>query len=171
MDDRHLPQVRDWWDDERHGTFTGGDQDIFVWWMETGGYADRVSVVGHGEPNSRGHYYDSSLSDAFAMHFCGYPDKKIGVVAFAQRFGIGQKLVPEQLLDTFSPGPQPDEAARGLRAPPTGLEVAWSPQAVSQAGPRPVAQPAGRRLGRHYVGNSAGRLVLASSGCRCGSLS
>ena len=102
MDDRHLDEVREWWDEDRHGTFTGGDQDILVWWMETRRHTDLVRIVGHRELNSRGHYYDTSLSDAFVMHFCGYPDKKIGVVAFAERFGIGQELVPEHLLDRFS---------------------------------------------------------------------
>jgi hypothetical protein len=48
------------------------------------------------------------------MHFCGYPDKKIGVVAFAERFGIGQELVPEHLLDRFS--------AR-VRSPMTAPEI------------------------------------------------
>ena len=102
MDDEHLAEVRDWWDDDRHGTFTGGDQDILVWWMETRGHTDRVRIVGHRELNSRGHYYDTSLNDAFVIHFCGYPDKKIGVVAFAERFDIGQELVPAHLLDRFS---------------------------------------------------------------------
>ncbi|GAB3018503.1 hypothetical protein GCM10011376_00460 [Nocardioides flavus (ex Wang et al. 2016)] len=117
MDDSHLEFARDWWDDERHGTFTGGDQDLFVWWMETRGHRDRVRIVEHHALNSRGHYYEDSLSDAFVMHFCGYPDKKIGVVAFAERFGIGQELVPEDLLDRFSvkvrsPMTRPEIAAR-----------------------------------------------------------
>ena len=114
MDDRHLDEVREWWDEDRHGTFTGGDQDILVWWMETRGHTDRVRIVGHRELNSRGHYYDTSLSDAFVMHFCGYPDKKIGVVAFAERFDIGQELVPAHLLDRFS--------AR-VRSPMTAPEI------------------------------------------------
>ena len=117
MDDGHLAKAREWWDGQRHGTFTGGDQDLFVWWMETKGHRDRVEIVDHRQLNSRGHYYDDSLSDAFVMHFCGYPDKKIGVVAFADRFGIGQELVPEDLLDRFSakvrsPMTKPEIAAR-----------------------------------------------------------
>jgi hypothetical protein len=102
MTDESLEKARRWWDPETHGTFTGGDQDILVWWMETHGRREQVSIVGHRELNSRGHYYDESLKDAFVMHFCGYGDKPIGVVAFAKRFGVGQELVPEELLDRFS---------------------------------------------------------------------
>jgi hypothetical protein len=102
MDDKHVDLARDWWREERHGTFTGGDQDVFVWWMETTRRREKVRIVDHRDLNSRGHYYDHSLSDAFVMHFCGYPDKAIGVVAFAERFGVGQELVPDVLLDRFS---------------------------------------------------------------------
>lgn len=102
MDDAHLADVEDWWDEECHGVFTGGDQDVVVWWLETNGLMDRVQIVGHATLNSRGHYYTESLSDAFIMHFCGYPDKEWGVVRFAKRFGVGQELVPDELLDRFS---------------------------------------------------------------------
>lgn len=102
MDDENLEKARAWWDEGLHGTFTGGDQDLLVWWMETTGMLDRVAIVDHRELNSRGHYYEASLNDAFVMHFCGYPDKAMGVVAFANRFGVGQELVPAHLLDRFS---------------------------------------------------------------------
>lgn len=102
MDDANLDRARDWWDEDRHGVFTGGDQDLVVWWLETNGLMGRVRIVDHRTLNSRGHYYEDSLSDAFVMHFCGYPDKEWGVVRFAKRFGIGQELVPDELLDRFS---------------------------------------------------------------------
>jgi hypothetical protein len=120
MDDEHLDRVRDWWQEDQHGTFTGGDQDLFVWWMQDRGHQDRVMIVDHRELNSRAHFYGDSLSDAFVMQFCGYPDKKIGVVDFAARFGIGQELVPDELLDRFSskvrnPMSRPEIVARTQR--------------------------------------------------------
>lgn len=102
MDDEHLAVAEDWWDEQRHGVFTGGDQDLVVWWLETSGLMDRIRIVEHTVLNSRGHYYTDSLTDAFVMHFCGYPDKEWGVVRFAKRFGVGQELVPDELLERFS---------------------------------------------------------------------
>lgn len=102
MTTANLTAAKVWWDDERDGTFTGGDQDILWWWIAERGLRDRVDIVDHRLLNSRGHYYNGSLTDAFAMHFCGYPDKKVGVVPFGERFGLGQELVPAELLDRFS---------------------------------------------------------------------
>lgn len=102
MSEEVLQEVADWWDPKKHGTFTNSDQDITIWWLLTSAVEDRVSIVDHRELNSRGHYYTSSLEDAFVMHFCGYPDKEIGAIDFGRRFGLGQELVPENLLDKYS---------------------------------------------------------------------
>ena len=96
-----LATVRAWWDEDRDGLFTNGDQDQMWWAIRTGGHEDLVRIVGHHELNSRGHYYEHNLSDAFVMHFTGYPDKELGVARFADRFGVGQELVPEALLDKY----------------------------------------------------------------------
>lgn len=101
MSTENVAKAEAWWRPEEHGTFTGADQEIIPWWIETTGRTDQVRIVEHRSFNSRGHYYENSLSDAFLMHFCGYPDKKIGVVAFAERFNIGQELVPAHLLEEY----------------------------------------------------------------------
>lgn len=97
-----LAEVRDWWNDDRDGVFTSGDQDQMWWALNTTGLIDRASLVDHALLNSRGHYYVNSLSDAFVMHFCGHWDKELGVAKFAKRFDVGQELVPEELLDKYS---------------------------------------------------------------------
>ncbi|CAL8974364.1 hypothetical protein TESS_TESS_00657 [Tessaracoccus sp. O5.2] len=102
MEGSDLAEVRAWWDEDAHGVFTHGDQDQMLWALETSGLMAGVAIVDHRELNSRGHYYDDSLTDAFVMHFCGHYDKKLGVARFAERFGLGQELVPEHLLDEFS---------------------------------------------------------------------
>ncbi|MGY5318322.1 hypothetical protein ACXA45_03690 [Neomicrococcus lactis] len=102
MNSQSLSLAREWWDESKFGVFTGGDQDIFTWWFATNGNFDGVQIVTHRELNSRGHYYKDGLEDAFVMHFCGYPDKVWGVAKFAKKWGIGQELVPEELLDRFS---------------------------------------------------------------------
>lgn len=97
-----LEEVREWWNDDRDGLFTNGDQDQLWMALNTSGLIERTRIVDSLRWNSRGHYYKNSLSDAAIMHFCGYPDKEIGVAQFAQRFGIGQELVPDHLLDKYS---------------------------------------------------------------------
>lgn len=101
MTTANVGRAKDWWDTERVGWYCDGDQAVIPWWIATQGLEDEVLVVGHRELNSRGHFYENSLADAFVMHFCGYPDKAIGIVAFAERWGIGQELVPDELLDRF----------------------------------------------------------------------
>ncbi|WP_271394805.1 hypothetical protein [Neomicrococcus lactis] len=102
MNSASLKIAEAWWDESKFGVFTGGDQDIFTWWFETHDEFAGVEIVSHRELNSRGHYYDNGLDDAFVMHFCGYPDKVWGVAKFAKKWGIGQELVPEHLLDKYS---------------------------------------------------------------------
>lgn len=102
MEGSDLAEVKRWWDPEKHGVFTNGDQDQMLWALETSGLMGGVTIVDHRELNSRGHYYDDSLKDAFVMHFCGHYDKQLGIVRFAERFNIGQELVPPDLLDEFS---------------------------------------------------------------------
>lgn len=99
-----IDEIQRWWVAERDGTFTGGDQDAFVWALREGlpGLWDRTRVVGHRELNSRPHHYESGLDDAFIVHFAGYPDKVLGAIDFAARFGVGQELLPEDVLDEMN---------------------------------------------------------------------
>lgn len=111
-----LATVRTWWDDDRDGLFTRGDQDQLWWSIRTSGVEESVLIVDHRELNSRGHYYRDSLQDAFIMHFTGYPDKELGIARFADRWGVGQELVPRELLDKYHVR---------VRSPLRGIERAW----------------------------------------------
>ncbi|EWS81730.1 hypothetical protein [Brachybacterium phenoliresistens] len=97
-----LETVRSWWDEDRDGVFTGGDQDQMWWALNESGLLHEARIVSHRDLNSRGHYYESSLTDNAVMHFCGHRDKALGIARFAQRFGIGHELVPDHLLDRYS---------------------------------------------------------------------
>lgn len=114
-----LAEVRAWWDDERDGLFTNGDQDQMWWVICTQGFQDAVRIVDHRRLNSRGHYYERSLTDAFVMHFTGYPDKEVGIARFADLWDIGQELVPTELLDKYHVR---------VRDPFTGWERRWREQ-------------------------------------------
>ncbi|OKL55023.1 hypothetical protein BSZ39_01215 [Bowdeniella nasicola] len=120
MSESRLDAVRAWWNEERDGLFTNGDQDQMWWALNTHGLIDDTIIVDHHLLNSRGHYYDDSLSNAFVMHFCGHRDKPLGIARFADRFGIGHELVPEHLLDEYgvsvrSPMTATEYRARALR--------------------------------------------------------
>lgn len=97
-----LAEVEAWWDPGRDGLYTGGDQDQMWWALSTTELIKSVMIVGHRELNSRGHYYENSLQDAFVMHFAGHRDKPLGIARFAERFSVGHELVPEHLLDKYS---------------------------------------------------------------------
>lgn len=135
MEGSDLNAVAAWWDSERHGVFTNGDQDQMLWALETTGLMRGTRIVDHRELNSRGHYYTQSLSDAFVMHFCGHYDKQLSIAQFANRFGLTQELVPIDLLDRFSvrvrnPMGQPEFRARSARMAVVGrikklLRPAW----------------------------------------------
>lgn len=98
-----LEEVKAGWSDANDGLYTNGDQDQLWHVIREDGLVDSgvVRIVGHSLLNSRGHYYKSSLSDNFAMHFCGYPDKELGVSIFAKNWEIGQEIVPRELLDKY----------------------------------------------------------------------
>lgn len=98
----NLQATRDWWDEDVHGMQSGGDQDIQLWALHHLGLAEDALVVDHRDLNSRWHYYANGLSDAFLCHFCGHYDKKLSVALFGRRFGVGQELVPSDLLDKYS---------------------------------------------------------------------
>lgn len=100
--EENLQRADDWWDVEKHGTKSGGDQDIQLWALHQLGLYDEALVVDHRELNSRWHYYPNSIQDAFLCHFCGHYDKNLSVALFGKRFGLGQELVPEHLLDKYS---------------------------------------------------------------------
>lgn len=98
-----LVEVKSGWDESEDGLYTNGDQDQLWHVIRNDDLINMkmVRIVDHSLLNSRGHYYKSSLSDNFAMHFCGYPDKELGVSIFAKQWGIGQEIVPRSLLDKY----------------------------------------------------------------------
>jgi hypothetical protein len=143
--------VREWWDAERHGMFNGGyDQDVMTWLLDEEGYAESTLWADHRDLNSRIHYYESSPRDAFICHFAGFWDKKLGVAQFADRFDLGQELVPERLLDQFhvvvrDPMGKQERAAREIVLRAAGFTK-------SRLAPiRPLIQPAVRVLKRRLA--------------------
>ena len=91
----HAPmdEIEKWWDADRLGMFTHGDQDALVWFMESGGHESRIHWVDPLGWNARPWHYSGSLQDAPVCHFPGHPDKTLAISEFALRMGTDQSLV------------------------------------------------------------------------------
>ena len=100
---RDLAAIEADWSPQDEGLYTFGDQDA-IWRVirDDPQVAAGTAVVGHRVLNSREHYYGDDPTDAFAVHFCGPGDKPLRVAVFGRRFGWGQELVPDDLLDRYS---------------------------------------------------------------------
>lgn len=101
--DADLGAIRASWSEDEEGLFTNGDQDAIWRAARDGAHVGAgVRIVGHRELNSREHYYEASLQDAFAVHFCGPGDKPLKIAQFGRRFGLGQELLSNGDLERFS---------------------------------------------------------------------
>ncbi|MBV7411377.1 hypothetical protein KRX56_01295 [Dermabacteraceae bacterium TAE3-ERU27] len=98
-----LDVVKEGWTFEKDGLFTNGDQDT-VWHVIKSDekLLAGVHIVDYARLNYRDYLYKDSLHDGFAVHFCGPGDKVLRTAVFGKRFGLGQELVPTELLDKWS---------------------------------------------------------------------
>ena len=97
-----IDELRLAWDSQSDGLFTSGDQDaVWATVKDDPELRGGLEVVSHDRLNSRPHLYRRDLDDALAVHFCGPGDKRANVARFAARFGMGQELVPTELLDQY----------------------------------------------------------------------
>ncbi|MGQ4575628.1 hypothetical protein ACUH93_04375 [Dermabacteraceae bacterium P7006] len=98
-----IDYVRSQWLEAEDGIFTNGDQDA-IWHVlkNDPDLFSGVMIVDCARMNSRDYLYKDSLEDAFIVHFCGAGDKILKMALFGRRFGLGQELVPTELLDKWS---------------------------------------------------------------------
>lgn len=115
--DAEPSEIRRWWDEQRDGMFTNGDQDTIWWALSTQPeLRDGFTITPHRALNSRAEYYTGSLSDAAIVHFPGPGDKELRIGRFARRFGLGKELVPAELLARYT---------RSTPRPVTLLEIGY----------------------------------------------
>lgn len=93
MADAPMDEIEAWWDPERLGMFTSGDQDALVWFMDSGGHGESIHWVDPLRWNARPWHYTSSLTDAPVCHFPGQPDKTLAITEFARRMRTDETLV------------------------------------------------------------------------------
>lgn len=97
-----VDSLRDTWDFEADGLFSGGDQDA-LWHTikESPELRAGTRIVAHAELNSRPHLLSGALDEVLDVHFCG-PHKESRVHEFARAHDLGLELVPRQLLEKYS---------------------------------------------------------------------
>lgn len=100
-----LEAVRRWWDPERHGLFTNGDQDAFVYHLERpdSPWAGTFQRLPWEAFNARPYHYESRLDEYFICHFAvpGRRSKMELIEEFAHRLGTTTALLDEAELEPF----------------------------------------------------------------------
>lgn len=104
-----LPEIEKWWDGERFGMFTGGDQDILVYLIVTDPrFQKTTGRLEYQRFNTRPYHFSDRLTEHFLVHFTNQPDrsKEDQMVEFANKFSLTPFMVPRQLLAPY--GRYPD---------------------------------------------------------------
>jgi len=155
-----LAAVRRWWQPDRYGLFTAGDQDAFVYQLarDDSPWAGRFSRLDWPAFNARPYHYRRELDEQFICHFAvpGGRSKLELVDDFARRMGTTRALVSHDELRPYATFVTRSELA-GVLAPG---DIA----AVATATPRP-RRP--RSLPRRVAGRARralGRLIRAGRG-------
>ena len=94
-----LQHVRRAFWETRHGFFTNGDQDAFVYLSETHPEFSRgfVRILDHNAFNNRDFEYAASPSEHFLVHFTGR-EKVASKAQFCARLHVNRFLTPDDLL-------------------------------------------------------------------------
>lgn len=100
-----LTLVREWWNEERYGLYTGGDQDLMVYVLSTD---DRFKEgkffirMDYPEFNSREFHYMKFPDQHRLLHLASNVTPKVKLLEnFRQRFSLNEFLVPDAILDKF----------------------------------------------------------------------
>ena len=102
-----LAAVKEWWQADRYGMFTNGDQDALVYCLETQPHLkEGVLTLGYERFNTRPFHYEAgnSADQHFLVHFTHSPDKSklAQMQEFATRFGLNEFLVTHDLSEPYA---------------------------------------------------------------------
>ncbi|PKH37656.1 galactosyl transferase GMA12/MNN10 family protein [Nocardioides alpinus] len=88
-----MADIEAWWDSDRLGVFTHGDQDALVWFVESSSLESSVHWVDPLGWNARPWHFSGSIADPPVCHFPGHPDKSLAIAELARRLGTDETLV------------------------------------------------------------------------------
>ncbi|WP_053386822.1 hypothetical protein [Leucobacter japonicus] len=96
-------RIREWWDAERFGYYTHGDQDAFVYHLNTNpkyqkrGFVERLPYDAF---NARPFHFERKLDEHFLVHFTG-DEKGRQAAEFANRFGSTEAMISREEWKTL----------------------------------------------------------------------
>lgn len=96
--DVSLETVKKWWDPEKYGFFTNGDQDVMVYLLhqdERFNHPRFHTLLPYEAFNTRPFHFKEKADEHFLVHFTG-PNKHQQAVEFGEKFGLSAALIPEQ---------------------------------------------------------------------------
>lgn len=85
-----LEKVETWWDVEKFGDFTRGDQDVIVYCLQHSRDAS-YKILEYSAFNSRPYHFINRCDEHFLVHFTGHK-KQLMATQFAKRFQIEDHL-------------------------------------------------------------------------------
>ncbi|MGH1421185.1 MAG: hypothetical protein ACRBEQ_05160 [Hyphomonas sp.] len=99
-----LRKVRDWWDKDKYGFYTGGDQDALVYQIETTAeWQAKSLILPYDRFNCRSFHFEQP-DDHFLVHFTKAPGKtKLDqMIEFSARMGLDDFLLPPGAADDYA---------------------------------------------------------------------
>lgn len=112
-----LQVVKAWWDADRFGMWTGGDQDAIVYQLMTNPLFQQEGFYARLEPrefNSRPSHFVKGPFEHFLVHFTG-DNKGAQALEFAQKWGLSDALTRHKEMKHLRglfPAPLPPALAR-----------------------------------------------------------
>ncbi|MGU3493531.1 hypothetical protein ACLBXM_05755 [Xanthobacteraceae bacterium A53D] len=96
-----IETARAWWDADRYGLFTNGDQDSMVHVLVTQNLLPQVKILPYEAFNARPYHVKERLDEFFLLHFPGIANKREVIAKFGKRFGTDGTLRPRSYLPVW----------------------------------------------------------------------
>lgn len=97
--------VEKFWQPEKHGYYTGGDQEAMVYLSETHPCYSKIffKIIDHNYFNNRDFEFDFQPDEHFLVHFTG-TKKQQSHEEFCRRLEINQWIIPDELVGHYQVG-------------------------------------------------------------------
>lgn len=99
-----LTNIEPWWDQEKLGMFTNGDQDALVYQLKTDRSIEpRVAILEYERFNTRPYHFEHAKQH-FLVHFTHRPDttKEAQMLEFCSDFELTTHFLPKQDLAPYA---------------------------------------------------------------------
>jgi hypothetical protein len=92
--------VRQWWDSQKYGLFTNGDQDKIVYvFAKHGLIGSVVKIAPFTAFDARVYHFNKTPDQHFICHFCGFDDKQTAVRRIQRKFALNAYLLSNGEMD------------------------------------------------------------------------